>query len=233
MKMTKYILLLASSLMLLGTAPCGAQALPPTDIVHPKPDSWPTFSGDYTGRRYSPLKQINSENVKDLTLAWMSRINVAGQPTYTGGDGPVTTTNANSSGTPLLVNGVLYMTEPNAMFAIDARTGREIWHYEWHGVPAETLGNRGAGIYGDWVYFETPDCHLVSLDMKTGKQRWAQVIADVKQDHWCSDSPLVIKNHVIVGVGGDFLDMANYAEARDPETGELQWHFWTCLLYTS
>lgn len=227
MKTTKYILLLASSLMLLGTAPCKAQALPPTDIVHPKPDSWPTFSGDYTGRRYSPLKQIDSGNVKGLTLAWLSRINVAGPATYTGGDGPVTTTNANSSGTPLLVNGVLYMTEPNAMFAIDARTGRELWHYQWNGVPAETLGNRGAGIYGDWVYFETPDCHLVSLDMKTGKQRWAQVIADVKQDHWCSDSPLVIKNHVIVGVGGDFLDMANYAEARDPETGELQWHFWT------
>jgi len=60
---------------------------------------------------------------------------VAGPATYTGGDGPVTTTNANSSGTPLLVNGVLYMTEPNAMFAIDARTGRELWHYQWNGVP--------------------------------------------------------------------------------------------------
>jgi alcohol dehydrogenase (cytochrome c) len=222
MKMTKLILLFAASLMLLN-----GQAITQADLLHPKPDMWPTFSGDYTGRRYSPLKQINSDNVKGLTLAWMARINAAGAPTYTGGDGTVVSTNANSSGTPLLVNGVLYMTEPNNMFAIDARTGREIWHFSWKGIPAESLGNRGAGIYGDWVYFETPDCHLVSLDMKTGKERWAQQIADVKLDHWCSDSPLVIKNHVIVGIGGDFLDMANYAEARDPETGELQWHFWT------
>ncbi len=206
-----------------------AQQLPQADIQKPKPDSWPTFNGDYSGRRYSPLKQINSDNVKGLTLAWISRVNMTGPATYTDGPGslPPAGTQANNRGVPLLVNGVLYMTEPNSMFAIDARTGREIWHYVWKGLPAESLGNRGAGIYGDWVYFETPDCHLISLDMKTGKQRWAQQIADVKQDHWCSDSPLVIRNHVIAGIGGDFLDMANYVESRDPETGELQWRFYT------
>ena len=218
----KFLLLCLPALLM-------GQAVTQADLEHPKPDMWPTFSGDYTGRRYSPLKQINSDTVKGLTLAWISRVNMQSPATFTDGPGnpPNPNATANNSGTPLLVNGVLYMTEPNSLFAIDARTGREIWHYVWKGVPAESLGNRGAGIYGDWIYFETPDCHLISLDLKTGKQRWSQQFADVKQDHWCSDAPLVIKNHIVVGVGGDFLDMANYAEARDPETGQLQWHFWT------
>ncbi len=222
--LTRSILLALSALLMLS-----AQQITQEDLNKPKPDSWPTVNGDYfRSRRYSPLKQINSENVKGLTLAWISRVNMQSPATFTGGEGtqPISAV-ANNSGSPLLVNGVLYMTEPNAMFAIDARTGREIWHYVWKGVPVFMLGNRGAGIYGDWVYFETPDCHLISLDMKTGKERFNKVIADVKQDHWCSAPPLVIKNHVIVGVGGDFLDMANYVESRDPETGELQWHFWT------
>ena len=126
-----------------------------------------------------------------------------------------------------MVNGVLYITEPNTVLAIDARTGREIWKYTWKGLPAFALGNRGVGIYGDWLFFETYDNHLVSLDIKTGKERWNKELADVKRDYFSSVSPLVIKNHVIVGVGGDFLDVPNFAEARDPETGDLQWHFWT------
>ena len=126
-----------------------------------------------------------------------------------------------------MVDGVLYITEPNTVLAIDARTGREIWKYTWKGLPAFALGNRGAAIYGDWLFFETYDNHLVSLDIKTGKERWNKEMADVKRDYFSSVSPLVIKNHVIVGVGGDFLDVPNFAEARDPETGEVQWHFWT------
>ena len=227
MKLTKFILFSQAALLLSMGAQ--AQQLPQADIQKPKADSWPTFNGDYSGRRYSPLKQINADNVKGLTLAWIARVNMQSPATFTEGPGsaPPATATAGNRGTPLLVNGVLYMTEPNALFAIDARTGREVWHYVWKGLPAESLGNRGAGIYGDWIYFETPDCHLISLDLKTGKPRWNKVIADVKQDHWCSDSPLIIRNHVIAGVGGDFLDMANYVEARDPETGDLQWHFWT------
>ena len=217
-----------SILFTLAALTLSAQQLPQADITKPKPDSWPTFNGDYSGKRYSPLKQIDSTNVKNLSLAWISRVNMQSPPTYSGGDGSVGQgATANNRGVPLMVNGILYMTEPNAMFAIDARTGREVWHYAWKGLPAESLGNRGAGIYGDWVYFETPDCHLISLDMKTGKERFNQVIGDVKQDHWCSFPPTVIKNHIIVGVGGDFLDMANYIEARDPETGALQWHTWS------
>src|SRR5450432_3077970 len=158
-------ILLSLSALLLGSA-LVAQQLPVADITKPKADSWPTFNGDYSGKRYSPLKQINTDTVKGLTLAWIARVNMQSPPTFTGGEGSVQQgATAGNAGTPLLVNGVLYMTETNAMFAIDARTGREIWHYAWKGLPAETLGNRGAGIVGDWVYFETPDCHLISLDM--------------------------------------------------------------------
>ena len=229
--LTKYLLLCIPALLLTNAAAPGAhaQAITQADLEHPKPDSWPTFSGDYSGRRYSALKQLNQDTVKGLTLAWISRVNMQSPATYSGGPGnplPPTAT-ANNSGTPLLVDGVLYMTEPNALFAIDARTGREVWHYVYKGVPAEQLGNRGAGIYGDWIYFDTPDCHRVSLELQTGTERWSKEIADVRQDHWCSEVPLIIRNHVVVGIGGDFLDMANYAESRDPETGDLQWHFWT------
>ena len=206
------------------------QALTQSTIQNPKPDSWPTFNGDYSGRRYSPLKEINTTNVKDLRLEWSARIGSDAPPTFTGGPGadlPAGGGQVAPRGTPLLVDGVLYAVVPNAVYAVDAHDGHEIWHYVWKGLPAFQLGNRGAGIYGNWLYFETPDCHLISLDIKTGKELWSKVIADVKQDHFCSFPPTIIRNHVIAGVGGDFLDMANYVEARDPETGDLQWQFYT------
>jgi len=203
------------------------QTLTPEAITHPKADSWPTFHGDYSGRHYSPLKEINAANVHNLTLAWVNQISMTPGANI-GGPGPAPTGGfANTRCAPLMVDGVLYVTEPNTVLAIDARTGREIWRYTWRGLPAFALGNRGVAIYGDWLFFETYDNHLVSLDIKTGKERWNKEIADVKRDYFSSVSPLVIKNHVIVGVGGDFLDVPNFAEARDPETGDLQWHFWT------
>ena len=205
-----------------------SQILPPDAIAHPKPDSWPTFHGDYSGRHYSPLKEIDAGNVHNLTLAWVNQISMTPGANIGGpGSMPSSAGFANTRCAPLLVNGVLYITEPNTVLAIDARTGREIWKYTWKGLPAFALGNRGVGIYGDWLFFETYDNHLVSLDIKTGKERWNKELADVKRDYFSSVSPLVIKNHVIVGVGGDFLDVPNFAEARDPETGEVQWHFWT------
>ena len=80
-------------------------------------------------------------------------------------------------------------------------------------------------MWGDWLYFETPDCNLISLNAKDGKERWRKHIADVKLEYFCAMSPLVVANHVIVGVGGDSLDNPGYLESRSPETGELQWHW--------
>lgn len=224
MKIVKYICLL-----LLAVAPISfGQGLTQADIQNPKADSWPTHYGDYSGRRFSSLKQINSTNVKSLTLAWISKISMAPGLNIDGpGPEPSGSATANTRGTPLMVDGVLYITEPNNVFAIDAHNGRQLWHFTWRGLPAFQLGNRGLGMYGNWLYFETPDDHLISLDAKTGKERWNKELADVKTDHFSSLAPVVIKNHVIVGVGGDFLDVPNFVEARDPETGDVQWHFWT------
>ncbi len=120
---------------------------------------------------------------------------------------------------------MLYFTVPDHAWAIDARTGREIWHYKWESKGGIHTGNRGVGIYHDWVFFETPDDHLISLDKNTGKFRWAVEIADLAQEYFSTPAPLVIGNHVIVGVGGDSLDVPGFLEARDPETGAVQWHW--------
>ena len=80
-------------------------------------------------------------------------------------------------------------------------------------------------MWGNWLYFETPDCNLISLNAKDGKERWRKQIADVKLEYFCTVSPLVVGNHIIAGVGGDSLDNPGYLESRDPETGAVQWHW--------
>lgn len=193
-----------------------AQGLEPSAILHPVPGSWPTYNGDYSGRRFSPLNQVDQSNVKDLRLAWLYHAD-------TGAGGAPFGTQIKS--TPLQVDGVLYFTVPDHAWAIDARTGREIWHYKWESKGGIHTGNRGVGIYHDWLFFETPDDHLISLDKNTGKLRWAIEIADLALEYFATPAPLVIGNHIIVGVGGDSLDVPGYLEARDPETGATQWRF--------
>jgi alcohol dehydrogenase (cytochrome c) len=197
------------------TAALGAQPLDPAKLTKPPTDSWPTYNGDYSGRRYSPLSQITTGNAGNLSLAWARRV-AAG----VAGGGAI-----QIKATPLMVNGVLYFAAPDHAWALDARSGRELWHYRWETKGGIHIGNRGFGMYGDWLFFETPDCYLVSLDAKTGRLRWSQQIADVKQEYFCTPAPMIIRNHVIVGVGGDSLDVPGYLESRDPETGNLQWRW--------
>lgn len=194
----------------------GAQELDPQKLLKPTADSWPSFNGDYSGRRNSPLKQINTSNVQNLSLSWLYRVTPGNSTNVFGTE---------IKATPLLVNGVLYFALPDLAAAIDARTGRELWHYNWESQGGIHIGNRGVGIYGNWVFFETPDNHLVSLEKNTGKFRWSIEIADVKQQYFSTPAPVVIGNRVIVGVGGDSLDVPGFLEARDPETGKVQWHW--------
>ncbi|MFL6446974.1 MAG: acido-empty-quinoprotein group A [Bryobacteraceae bacterium] len=187
--------------------------LNPSAILKQTPDMWPTFHGDYSGRRFSPLNQINASNVKSLALAWVVRAST--------GDNSREPIKA----TPLVVNGIMYLTLPDHAFAVDARSGRQIWHYKWESKGGIHIGNRGVGIWGNWLYFETPDNHLISLDATTGKFRWSVEIADLAQEYFSTTAPIVIGNHIIVGVGGDSLDVPGYLEARDPETGAVQWRW--------
>jgi acido-empty-quinoprotein group A len=172
--------------------------------------------------------------VKTLSLAWIHRAtaqegeNVGGEyrtgdPYYWGGP----QANVTLKATPLMVNGVLYFAAPDHAYAIDARTGKAIWHYYWRTRGGIHIGNRGIGMYGNYLFFETPDCYLVSLDAATGKERWHKEIADVRQQYFCTPAPIIIGRHVIVGIGGDSLDVQGYMEAYEPETGERQWRWYT------
>jgi acido-empty-quinoprotein group A len=216
---------------------CGALfaqgPLDPALLKQPATDAWPTYHGDYSGRHYSTLNQINDSNVNHLTLAWTYRLNTSTAGATVGGEGPdATPASAGGFGfalksIPLMVNGILYFSAPDHAWAVDARTGREIWHYFWKTKGGIHIGNRGFGMYNNWLFFETPDCYVVSLDATTGKERWHHQIADVKQEYFCSPAPLVIGNHVIVGIGGDSLDVPGWLESRDLETGNIQWKWFT------
>lgn len=170
--------------------------------------NWPTYNGDYSGRRFSTLDQINAQNVGFLTLAWRFRADVA------------------IKSTPLEVNGILYLTTPDNVWAVDARTGRSIWHYH-RASEGDHIGQRGVGMYGDWLYFTTPDAHLVSLNARDGSVRWIIELADPKLGYFSTMAPLVIRDHVIAGVSGDVTDIPGYLLSIDPDTGAVQWKWYT------
>lgn len=208
--------------------------LDPALLTKPATDAWATYHGDYSGRRFSTLTQINQSNVKHLTLAWIFRIKVGITPNaIVGGEGPVPEGPPTDPGvstikaTPLMVNGILYFSTPDNAWAVDARSGREVWHYAWKTRGGVHIGNRGMGMYGSWLFFETPDNYLVSLDALTGKERWHKEIADLKQEYFSTPAPIIVGNHVLVGTGGDSLDVPGFLEAHDPETGDIQWKWWS------
>jgi len=213
-----------------------ADGLDPALLTRPPVEAWPTHHGDYSGRRYSTLKEINTRTVKNLTLAWVYRANTSQGNAIIGGEGPETPAPGGGmaafgglsiKSTPLLVNGVLYFSAPDHAWAVDARTGREIWHYFWRTRGGIHIGNRVAGMFGNWLYFLTPDNYFVSLDATTGKERWHHEIASIKREYFSTAAPIIVRNHVILGVGGDSLDVPGYLESRDPETGEVQWRWYT------
>ena len=200
-----------------------AQGLDPALSPFTQPaDAWPTYNGDYSGRRFSALKEITAANVHALTLAWMFRISGVGQQRGVG--------EPTIKSTPLMVNGVLYFTIPDHVFALDARTGDQIWQYSWEDKGGHLVGQRGVGIYKDWVYFLAPDGWFISLNAKDGTERWRKKIADEKMQYFTTSAALIVKDHVIIGVGGDAMDLRGYLESRDPETGDLQWRWYTTPL---
>jgi alcohol dehydrogenase (cytochrome c) len=207
----------------------------PAALRKPLSETWPTYSGDYTSRRYSALKQVDRNSVKNLTLAWIARVtagnprgggqipmNVGGEGTGEfGGGGNVTI-----KGGVLAVNDILYVTAPDNVWAMDARDGRVLWQYFWKTKGGTHIGNRGAAMWNTYLFFETPDNYLVSLDARTGKERWHVEIADFDQQYFSTMAPIVVDNHVLVGTGND-LDAPGFLQSFDPETGTRQWIFYT------
>jgi alcohol dehydrogenase (cytochrome c) len=187
-------------------------------IVHAdrQPQDWLTYSGDYSGRRYSELKQINTTNVAGLTPAWIFQTSVAGK----------------IETTPLVIDGILYFTGPDDHgYAVDARTGRTIWHYS-RPLPAKLpvccgRVNRGFAARGGKLFIATLDAHVVALDDKTGNVMWDVEAADYKLGYSFTVAPLVVKDKVIVGVAGGEYGIRGFIDAYDAETGKRAWRFYT------
>ena len=238
--MTSRRLLLTVPFLLASTILLGqGRGVEPSELLKPLGDSWPTYSGDYTGRRYSSLKQINQTTVKSLTLAWTARLidgpggpeaaAAAADASSSAAKGKATSPSrrrAPIKGTPLMVDGTIYVTTPDNAWALDARDGRELWHYFWRTRGGTHIANRGFGMWNDFLYMETPDNYLVSLEAKTGKERWHKEIASFNEQYFSTPAPVVVGNHVIAGTGND-LDTPGFLQSFDPQTGELQWKFYT------
>jgi alcohol dehydrogenase (cytochrome c) len=213
MKLARDILALAVAVMLPAVF-CDrifAQGIDANALLKPTPDSWPIYHGDYSGQRHSRLTQITPANVGGLTLAWAFQ---TGQATQI-------------KSSPIVVNGILYISIPDHVWAVDARTGSQIWHYTYPPNEGLHIGHRGVAVYKDSVYLTTPDDHLVCLDARDGSVRWNVVLADVKQGYWTSVAPLIVRDHVLVGVSGDFDNIPGTLKSLSADTGETQWTFYS------
>jgi alcohol dehydrogenase (cytochrome c) len=189
----------------------------PADLlVKPVGADWPSYNGDYTGRRYSRLSQIDVSNVGKLRAEWVFH-------------------SSNSSSlevTPVVVNGIMFVTSANDAFALDARTGRIIWHYSRpisEGLidDAASHHNRGVGVWHSRVFMETDNAHLLCLDARSGHLLWDTHYADSRKNYGATSAPLVVKNEVIVGTSGGDDGVRGFVAAFDPVTGKRLWRFWT------
>jgi alcohol dehydrogenase (cytochrome c) len=242
MRAFKYLLAAAGlSVALAGSPALLSQGLDPASILQPKPDTWPTYSGDYSGRRFSPLNEINTSNVKSLTLAWSSKVSAGasggpggimamlfggGTPTIVGGVGTQEAPAGRVVGGMIVNDGVMYVTMPDNVWALDVHDGHGLWHFFWKTRGGTHIGNRGIGLWRNRVFFETPDDFLVALDADTGKEIWHKEIAPLDLQYFSTFPPVVIGTHLLVGTGDD-LDEPGMLQSYDPETGERQWTFYT------
>jgi PQQ-dependent dehydrogenase (methanol/ethanol family) len=183
----------------------------------PKPGDWMTYNGNDSGNRYSPLQEINTANVSSLKLKWIFPIQYFCLET-----------------TPLEADGVLYVTGPNQVFAIDALTGSTIWQYSRPAsagmVGDAKLGtNRGVAIWRDKVFFVTDNGHMLALDRSTGTLLWeAPIAADGEGQHYGGTiAPLIVDDMIIAGVSGADEGIRGFVAAFKPDDGSLIWRHWT------
>jgi len=171
---------------------------------------WLTYAGDYAGWRHSPLRQITAANVGSLASAWVYHVDGA----------------THLEATPLVYDGVMYVTNSNEVHALDARTGRRIWTYRDDQARRSDV-NRGAAILGDSLFFVTSDAHLVALNRKTGGALWDREFAGPNRGAFATLAPMALKDRVIVGVSGGDTGVRGFVAALSAATGEELWRFWT------
>ena len=173
-------------------------------------------NGNYAQTRYYPSRQINAGNVANLRPAWIFQTEIVDT----------------METTPIVVDGVMYITTAfDHVYALDARTGAQIWHHKHDMGPITTYccgpNNRGVAVYGDMVYFGTLDAQLVALDAKTGKQVWATQIADPELGYSETMAPTVVNGKVLIGTNGGEYGVRGFLKAYDWKSGELLWTFHT------
>jgi alcohol dehydrogenase (cytochrome c) len=189
-----------------------------------EPQNWLTYYGAYNGQRYSPLDQINTENVKRLVPAWVFQAGttglIAGASTYS------------FEAAPIVVDGVMFVAGWDGwVWALDAKTGVEIWRYK-HAIPFDVSlccgnVNRGVAVAQGKVFFVTANAHVLALDATTGKRVWDKTYGDVRAGESATVAPLVVKDMVIVGSSGGEFGVRGHLDAFDLESGE---HRWRCYM---
>ena len=174
---------------------------------------WPTYNGDPGGNRYTTLTQIDKDTVPRLAPKWISSLPDAGLLQVT----------------PVVVDGIMYVTAPNECVALDAGSGRRIWHYKRPRTKGATGGwaNRGVAVAGDRLFMMTDHAHLIALDRFTGELLWDTALEDWRKNYGASSAPLVAGDLVISGVSGGEHGANGFVAAHDQETGKEAWRFWT------
>ncbi len=225
MRTTTIRLVRIALLLLSGAVAVAAQQAAPPPLITLQEISeglpadgsrWLTFGGNYSNQRHSPLTQITPDNVNRLVPQWTFQTGTLG----------------NFETTSLLRDNVLYVTGPqNVAWALDARTGRQIWRYRRELPPNLTaccgLVNRGFGVLGDKLFMVTLDAHLLALDMKTGAIAWDVTMQEYTNGYASTIAPLVVKDKVIVGVAGGEFGIRGFIDAYDAQTGKRAWRFYT------
>ena len=215
-KTTRWVALVA---FLIGPGVAGLSAQVPYERVRDAaqtPADWLTYSGTYSSQRYSELDQVTPDNVDDLQLQWAYQTPVSGP----------------WQASPIVVDGVMYLTQrPNDIVALDARSGRVYWVYQYP-TPSEHTAccgsnNRGVAILDDTLFMGTLDGHLVAIDARTGAELWNVEVAESRLGYSLTLAPLVVNDKVIVGTGGGERGIRGYISAHDAATGEEVWRFWT------
>ena len=173
-------------------------------------------NGDYNQQRFHPAKQINTGNVKKLRVAWIFQTEVR----------------ESMETSPIVVNGVMYATTSfSHVYALDAKTGEQFWHYKHAIGPITTYccgpNNRGVAVYEDKVYLATLDSKLVALDAKTGNKVWQSDIADPELGYSETMAPTVVKGKVLIGTNGGEYGIRGFVKAYDAKDGKLLWTFYT------
>jgi alcohol dehydrogenase (cytochrome c) len=201
-----------------GDAPISAAINVETTALESQPVAadWLSYNGDYTGRRYSALREITPQNVAQLRAQWVFHSRDADDMEVT----------------PVVVDGIMFVTAQNDAFALDARTGRQIWHFarsisEGLIDDASQHHNRGVAIWHTRVFLETDNAHLLCLDARSGHLLWDVAYAPGNKNYGATSAPLVVKDKVLVGTSGGDDGVRGFLAAFDAETGKEVWRFWT------